>query len=47
MAKFDIDKAVSYWQEGAKYDWGVARALFRSRKYPYAIFMGHLALEKA
>jgi len=43
---FDVDKTVSYWLSGAKYDIGVANALLRSRKYPYALFMGHLALEK-
>jgi HEPN domain-containing protein len=43
---FDIAKTVSYWLESAKYDLGVANAMFKARKYPYALFMGHLALEK-
>jgi len=43
---FDTKKTVSYWLEGAKYDLGVADAMFESKKYPYALFMGHLALEK-
>ena len=43
---FDVDKAVSYWLESAKYDLGVAGAMLKARKYPYALFMGHLALEK-
>jgi len=46
MTSFDVDKTVSYWMSGAKYDLGVANAMLRSRKYPYALFMGHLALEK-
>lgn len=46
MTTFDIDKTTSYWLRGAKYDLSVANAMFRSRKYPYALFMGHLALEK-
>lgn len=46
MIQFDKDKTVSYWLGGAKYDLGVAGALFKVRKYPYALFMGHLALEK-
>jgi HEPN domain-containing protein len=46
MIKFDIEKTVQYWLDGAEYDMGVARAMFRTRKYPYALFMGHLALEK-
>ena len=44
--KFDVDKTVSYWFNSAKYDLSVANAMFKSKKYPYALFMGHLALEK-
>jgi HEPN domain-containing protein len=44
--EFDIDKTISYWFQGAKYDLGVANAMFKTQKYPYALFMGHLALEK-
>jgi HEPN domain-containing protein len=43
---FDVDKTISYWIESAEYDRGVADALFRVEKYPYALFMVHLALEK-
>jgi HEPN domain-containing protein len=43
---FDIDKTVSYWVESAKYDLRVAEAMYRVKKYPYTLFMGHLALEK-
>lgn len=43
---FDVDKTISYWQEGAEYDIGVAEVLLQAGKYPYALFMGHLALEK-
>jgi HEPN domain-containing protein len=43
---FDVKKTVSYWVEGAEYDWGVAAAMLKAKKYPYALFMGHLALEK-
>ena len=46
MTAFDIDKTISYWFRGAKYDLGVANAMFKTQKYPYAIFMGHLAIEK-
>lgn len=46
MLKFDIEKTINYWLEGADYDMGVAEALYKKRKYPYALFMGHLALEK-
>ncbi len=43
---FDIEKTISYWREGAEYDLGTAEALFQAGKYPYALFFGHLALEK-
>jgi HEPN domain-containing protein len=46
MTDFEIDKTISYWFSGAKYDLGVANAMLKSKKYPYALFMGHLALEK-
>lgn len=44
--KFEIQKTVQYWTEGAVYDLDVAEAMFEKEKYPYALFMGHLALEK-
>jgi len=44
--KFDVEKTISYWLEGAEYDLGVAAAMYQTKKYPYALFMGHLALEK-
>lgn len=43
---FDVKKTVAYWVEGGKYDLGVATAMLKAKKYPYALFMGHLALEK-
>ena len=46
MKAFNIEKTVSYWREGAKYDLSVANAMLKSKKYPYALFMGHLSLEK-
>jgi len=46
LLKFDVEKTVNYWLEGADYDIGVAEAMYKKKKYPYALFMGHLALEK-
>jgi len=43
---FDVKKTVSYWVEGGEYDLGVATAMLKVKKYPYALFIGHLALEK-
>ncbi len=44
--EFEVEKTVFYWLEGAEYDFGVADAMFQAGKYPYALFLGHLALEK-
>lgn len=44
--EFDSKKTISYWLEGAEYDLGVAHAMFKTKKYPYALFMGHLSLEE-
>lgn len=46
QVKFDLRKTIQYWMEGACYDLDVAKAMFEKGKYPYALFMGHLALEK-
>lgn len=46
MIKFDVKKTVQYWLEGAEYDIDVAKAMYKTKKYPYALFMGHLSLEK-
>ncbi|MBU0700266.1 HEPN domain-containing protein [bacterium] len=44
--EFDVEKTVAYWLDGAEYDMGVADAMYQTEKFPYALFMGHLALEK-
>ena len=44
--KFETEKTVNYWIEGAEYDLGVSDALYQTEKYPYALFMAHLATEK-
>jgi len=43
---FDVEKTVRYWMEGAVYDLETGQTLLRSEKFPYALFFGHLALEK-
>lgn len=44
--KFDAEKTVSYWAAGAEYDLDTAKKLFKAKRYPYALFFGHLAIEK-
>lgn len=43
---FDIEKAIEYWLEGASYDLETGKALLESKRFPYALFFGHLAIEK-
>jgi len=40
------DEKAHYWLTSAEQDWKVARHLFEKRDYPYALFFGHLTVEK-
>lgn len=46
MTAIDAEKTARYWLDGAIYDLETGQTLLRSKKYPYALFFGHLALEK-
>lgn len=37
---------IRYWADLAKYDFGVVRSLLKAKKYVYALFFGHLVVEK-
>lgn len=41
-----FEKIIEYWDVSAEYDVGVAKSLFKQKKYHYSLFFGHLALEK-
>jgi HEPN domain-containing protein len=43
---FDKEKTVTYWRSHAAYDLETAESLFASKRYPYCLFMCHLAIEK-
>jgi len=43
---FDKEKTKAYWLESAEYDLETAESLCQVGKYPYALFFGHLAIEK-
>lgn len=43
----DVDKQVGYWKGGAREDLGVAELLLERRRTRYALFFGHLALERS
>jgi len=42
----DIDETIKYWKDGAKYDLETGRDLLQIGRFPYALFFGHLSLEK-
>ena len=46
MVVFEIDKTIKYWVDSAAYDLDTGRTLLGSKRFPYALFFGHLALEK-
>ncbi|OGV97149.1 hypothetical protein A2W24_00385 [Microgenomates group bacterium RBG_16_45_19] len=41
-----IGVMVKFWVEGAEEAWEIAQALDKNKKYSYALFFCHLALEK-
>ncbi len=43
---FEVEKTIKYWLDGAAYDLETGRSLLESKRYPYALFFGHLSLEK-
>ena len=42
----DAERMVAYWREHAQYDLDTAESLFSSSRFPYCLFMCHLAVEK-
>jgi len=43
---FEVEKTIKYWLDGAAYDLETGRSLLESKRFPYALFFGHLSLEK-
>jgi HEPN domain-containing protein len=43
---FDTGKTVQYWKESSEYDLDTGKSLIEAKRFPYALFFGHLALEK-
>ena len=44
---FDVNKTIKYWLESAAYDLETGKSLLEIKRFPYALFFGHLAIEKA
>ncbi len=45
--EFNLPEIVAYWETTAKRDIKTAESLFASKRFPEALFFGHLCLEKA
>ena len=45
-SQIDIDKIVQHWVETSDDDFNTMYTLFRSKSYHWALFMGHIAIEK-
>src|ERR1043166_5954187 len=43
---FDKAKLIKHWSDHAQYDIETAKAMLKANRYPYALFMCHLAIEK-
>lgn len=43
---FDYNKTIDYWSDSAVYDLETGEVLLELKRFPYALFFGHLALEK-
>jgi HEPN domain-containing protein len=44
--QLDIEKIVQHWVETSDNDFDTMLILFRSHSYNWALFMGHIAIEK-
>jgi HEPN domain-containing protein len=42
----DVEKIVKHWTESSDSDFNVMQALYRSKTYSWALFIGHIAIEK-
>lgn len=43
---FDVARTVKYWIDSAAYDLETGKSLLEAKRFPYALFFAHLALEK-
>ena len=44
--KFDTDGISSFWVESSEKDWKTMGHLLKSKDYAWALFLGHLVIEK-
>lgn len=46
MEKFNINETIKYWQTSSERDLSTMLDLFKIKRYPEALFFGHLTTEK-
>ncbi|MBF0493017.1 MAG: HEPN domain-containing protein [Deltaproteobacteria bacterium] len=46
MTSQDLTSLIQHWLSSSDYDWETAQTLYKSKKYPYSLFFGHLSIEK-
>lgn len=46
MKNMDNDKIIRYWIESSDDDFETMQTLFKSKKYAWSLFLGHISLEK-
>jgi HEPN domain-containing protein len=44
--KIQVEKICQYWLSSSDSDYGAMIALYQSKKYNWALFLGHIVLEK-
>jgi len=42
----DVDSIILYWRASSDLNYGTMQNLMKSGEYPWALFMGHLVIEK-
>lgn len=45
-SSFNSNKLIQYWLEGAEDDYDTMEVMFISKRYSWALFIGHLMIEK-
>lgn len=46
MTNINIKKLIKYWLDLSNYDLATAKFMFKTKRYPYCLFMCHLSIEK-
>ena len=44
--KIDVDKVIKHWMDTSDEDFQTMLSLYNSKSYGWALFMGHLTIEK-